>query len=543
MVTIPDTHDGLPVTVIGMDAFSGSKDLVAIEIPETVTIISASAFAACPNLDAVYYSGSSELWSFVDAKWEPYVIPYSEGLSFVLCTDSDEPYYVFGGIGTCTAQDIVIPATYKGLPVKFADILDDAGEKRHTFFEDDNIISITFCEGITSIDAEIAQNCSNLKCIYLPKTLNVIYRYAFWECDALEHVSYSGTREQWEQIDISFIGEPSRKGIDTYYAEYHVCYERDQIISKTHCPATCTACGSDLYSCPDCGFTYDHNCENEPALGHNFENGVCLRCGVSDSHNPHGELTWVYFIDNGAVTITAYTGTQTTVTVPQYIEGYPVKFIDMNTEDVYQIANNRSGNIETLILSDGVDTIVSVKKCNILKHIEIPSTVTRIEHEAFKQLRYLTDIVIPDNVKYIGYEAFYDCIRLESVTLSKNLKTIGDLAFKGCESLKSIEMSDTVTLLGYSVFINCTSLERVVLSRSLTRLNAFTVNGCHNLKDVYLPVGITFMQECFTDCDGLQNVYYEGAEDDRNAIEIILSLNEETSPICSLPTWHYNQTW
>lgn len=52
-VLIPDTHNGLPVTRIGENAFYDNSNLRSVTIPDSVTSIGSSAFYACKNLTSV----------------------------------------------------------------------------------------------------------------------------------------------------------------------------------------------------------------------------------------------------------------------------------------------------------------------------------------------------------------------------------------------------------------------------------------------------------------------------------------------------------
>jgi hypothetical protein len=68
-VTIPDTIHGLPVTAIGMSAFSMCTSLTSITIPDSVTSIAYSAFAYCTSLAGVVIPDGViviENWTFLD---------------------------------------------------------------------------------------------------------------------------------------------------------------------------------------------------------------------------------------------------------------------------------------------------------------------------------------------------------------------------------------------------------------------------------------------------------------------------------------------
>src|SRR5512133_413026 len=57
-VTVPGTLEGLPVTSIGVSAFSGYTGLTSVTIPESVTTIRDSAFSGCTGLISVTLGNS-----------------------------------------------------------------------------------------------------------------------------------------------------------------------------------------------------------------------------------------------------------------------------------------------------------------------------------------------------------------------------------------------------------------------------------------------------------------------------------------------------
>lgn len=60
-VTVPDWHDGLPVTEVGGCAFQGKTGVQAVSLPNTVVRIGASAFKGCTSLGKMTtYTASAE---------------------------------------------------------------------------------------------------------------------------------------------------------------------------------------------------------------------------------------------------------------------------------------------------------------------------------------------------------------------------------------------------------------------------------------------------------------------------------------------------
>lgn len=105
----------------------------------------------------------------------------SEGLTFIL--NDDQNSYSLTHIGTCTDQNIVIPAYYNGKPVTM--IGDGA------FRQQRNIVSITIPEGVLNIGSGAFRECSSLATVTIPSTVTTLGKYAFYECKSLSSVALS----------------------------------------------------------------------------------------------------------------------------------------------------------------------------------------------------------------------------------------------------------------------------------------------------------------------------------------------------------------
>ncbi len=69
-----------------------------------------------------------------------------------------------------------------------------------------NLISIEIPNGVTYISKSMFAGCSGLESIEIPNSINSIDDYAFNNCTSLETVIYSGTSEQWNDVNISLVG-------------------------------------------------------------------------------------------------------------------------------------------------------------------------------------------------------------------------------------------------------------------------------------------------------------------------------------------------
>lgn len=237
---IPSTHEGLPVTAIGENVFNGNTDITYVLIDRAVTSIGESAFNDCKSLKNVYYNGTKEEWEtlcssigvsndyLIDAKvyyfsqtqpeegffWHfdtdgktpvswGVESDYSVGLKYSLNTD--EKGYTVVGIGYCEDTDLVIPATYRGLPVTA--IGSNAFESVRSFksvsipasvttigeyaFAHCGVTSVTFATNsqLTTVDRYAFFSSSSLQSIALPDGVTTIGVAAFNGCNNITSIS------------------------------------------------------------------------------------------------------------------------------------------------------------------------------------------------------------------------------------------------------------------------------------------------------------------------------------------------------------------
>lgn len=118
----------------------------------------------------------------------------SKGLSY--SSVSGLTYASCVGIGECTDTDIEIGSLARGKAVTNV-----------SGFVGKNITSVTIPEGVSVIGHSAFYNCASLSRVILPASLSVIDGTAFYECTNLSDVYYSGTEEQWANINIGYGNE------------------------------------------------------------------------------------------------------------------------------------------------------------------------------------------------------------------------------------------------------------------------------------------------------------------------------------------------
>lgn len=241
-ITLPRT-----VTSIGSYAFDDTA-IRTIDIPNGVTEIGERAFGQCPNLtelvipDSVVkigrniVEGSSKLRSIHLGKgvenifWVNSIAGANEFRTFQDCesltyitVDPDNQYY--------TAEDNVLfnkdkTEVYRSAPGKTGSytLPNSVKTMENTFiFEDSQLSSIVIPEGVQGFPRCTFKNCTNLKELWLPKSLKVVGQNAFVAsmedlgADPIEDVYYAGSKDDWNDIYFADGGRPS--GTVHYNAE------------------------------------------------------------------------------------------------------------------------------------------------------------------------------------------------------------------------------------------------------------------------------------------------------------------------------------
>lgn len=150
---------------------------------------------------------------------------------------------------------------------------------------------------------------------------------------------------------------------------------------------------------------------------------------------------------------------------------------------------------------------------NAQKTMEIGSSYSKIDKEAFKNNIKVHKVVLDKSVKEIGQEsfsgctalrhielgnvriirksAFYNCARLLSVRIPKSTDYIGAGAFSLCKRLQEAEMETSgCREINNETFLGCVSLEHVVLPDSVISIGSRAFYRCTALKSIKLPEGL-----------------------------------------------------
>jgi hypothetical protein len=167
------------------------------------------------------------------------------------------------------------------------------------------------------------------------------------------------------------------------------------------------------------------------------------------------QAQFTFTTNNGAITITGYTGSGGTVVIPDSTNGYPV-----NSIGTYAFYDSN------------------------LTNVLIPDSVTNIGYSAFSDCFSLTSVTMGNSVANIGFEAFFQCVRLSGITLPNSLTTISYQAFTYCSGLTNVIIPDSVTNIGSFAFRSCSSLTNEIIPDSVISIGSAPFADCSSLANI-----------------------------------------------------------
>ena len=321
-VTIPNS-----VKSIGNAAFFWCYNLEGITIPSSVTNIGDRAFMMCNTLTEVAVPNGVSKISYATFACCSSLKSITLPSSVKSIGDSAFAY--------CDFESITLPSSVESIEGSAFD-----GCK--------NLGSITIPSGVKSIEERTFWHCYGLESVTIPLSVKTIKSRAFDDCTSLADVYYDGTAAQWDKVVVEK---------DNYHLEKATIHYIEHIHSyKTTVTApTCSERGYTTHTCVSCGNSYKDSYTN--ALGHNYSNGKCTRCGAADPKYvsaPTLKITtvsghpkiywnsvsgatkyWIYRSTDGknfkyydSTTKTSYTNNATTIGKLYYYKVKAVKVID-----------------------------------------------------------------------------------------------------------------------------------------------------------------------------------------------------------------------
>lgn len=141
-----------------------------------------------------------------------------EALNYELNGDA----YTVTGLNDETVTTVVIPDTYRGLPVTTL--------ANNIFKNNKTIKEVYIGSNVTAIPTYAFYGCSLLETIHIGVGVIKMNGYAFTSTSALKHVYYDGTVDQWAQIVFGTSATAGTATASPFYAGYGKLYINGEVI-------------------------------------------------------------------------------------------------------------------------------------------------------------------------------------------------------------------------------------------------------------------------------------------------------------------------
>ncbi len=159
----------------------------------------------------------------------------------------------------------------------------------------------------------------------------------------------------------------------------------------------------------------------------------------------------------------------------------------------------------------------------------VPATIKKIAGRAFAY-KDLNEVHISNGVKLIGEEIFMGCKNLKTVRLPADMTEIPKKAFTSCKNLSELTIPEGVTTIGDSAFSSCESLSEISLPAGLQTFGTFAFSHCTSLKEVVIPASLENLgARVFEGCDALERVFYEGSKQKLGVLKAQQNIIQQTN--------------
>ena len=404
-----------------------------IEVPDSVLTIGIEAFAANPNLQ--YVTIGSAVSSIGETAFGTLSIFVRELSSITV--SANNPYFksVNNAVYTKDGKTLVLIAT----DMSTLNVLSGVTTIRAKACYSANITSVTLPSSLTTIEASAFAGCSVLETITFPDNVTEIGASAFFGCAKLFSINFGSGLTSIG--DSAFGANGVLDSITTiYFTDATMIPTAGTTIFKNRLKA-----GSKIYV-PSSLYSTWTTATNWSEYASYME-GV----KVAGLYNSSGTLvsTWQQLVDAGTITVNS--------------AGYGIT----------AASTSLSGNLV------------------------IPTSITGIGSNAFKNCTGLTGVTFHDGITNIYTSAFEGCTGLTgTLTLPKGLTAIGQSAFEDCSGLTgTLIIPDGVTTIGSRAFLSCSGISGLVLGSSLESINsaAFSGLGLPNGYAITVPSGVTYI--------------------------------------------------
>ncbi|MBQ9127999.1 MAG: leucine-rich repeat domain-containing protein, partial [Thermoguttaceae bacterium] len=429
------------LTTVSADAFAGWKNLKSITIPKKVRNIETRAFIACPLLAEVVLKSGDTVWSggsfercapnlkvrVEEDKSEPGATADAETTSepFEWREVRQDEVWILS-VRDKKATSVVIPETLGGAPVK-------------------------------AIAYQVFAGMRELKTVRLPKYLETIEPAAFDGCVKLENVEFAKDENGVVASNLQRIKALAFRGCVSLksFAAPDSLVEIDGS-AFFGCSALETATGGKNLekiaagAFADCVALKRFDCSSCEKLTQ-IENNAFGNCGALSTFDAPKSLRLVAGAAFGRRTTPFNFNVHPE---SEFLKTVGACLVTKPDNRLIAYFGERSGE---LVVPDGVEEIgPEVFNGAGFETVRFPKSLHRVNDIAFAGCGALKSVEIPEDsaLANVGKRSFYNCKALETVAWPKSLKEIDDSAFYNCSALKSLSGATSLERIGDSAFAN-----------------------------------------------------------------------------------------
>lgn len=343
----------------------------------------------------------------------------------------------------------------------------------NAFHNCQDLESITLPASLETIESRAFSSCRNLSEIKLPASLKAIQSSVFDYCSALKTVSYDGSLAQWSQINVAkgFLGDSHPSLVTDDYTAQFISVKDENDPDPP--PKTVT-------------ITKYTGTESTVILPSTINSWPVTKIGEA-AFQDNTTITSVTIPDSVTeIGANAFAGC-TKLTSVNYIGDWSNLTIQSGNPAVEDAAKDAANEqlFDFAFTPDNTAVIVTNYKCKgTAADVTIPSCykgkpVTAINNAAFPNSA-VTSVTIPDSITSIPDAAFVNCSKLTNISIPNSVTYIGFSAFSSCTSLKSITLPSSLSTIGNSAFAGCPSSMTVTYPGSKTQWDDNITKGSNN---------------------------------------------------------------
>lgn len=434
----------------------------------------------------------------------------SSGLEMSKTRDDEKGIigYLVQGPGSNTDKDLVIPSTYKDLPV--------IGIAREAFKDCKYLKSVVIPSSVTSIsyygyDWEVGsfQGCTGLEKVVLSDGLERLQYAAFRDCTSLKSIVIPGSVKEFGYS--TFYGCTGLESVvicDGVEVIGPDTFEGCTSLAKLEVGNTVTTIESDAFR--GCTALTEVILPQNVGSIYTRAFGGCENLTNVEIKNEEAEVAW-----------NAFDGCDKIATV-KIGEDIIIKYGEENGE--VRVSNlslwieNELGRrflpeqynlyadkklVEELVIPEGItqvngqfDGCLSLTKIVIPDHVtawDFSSCINVTEIQIGGGLSYISKSIMPPNVCHVVIEEgvteldeglFYLHESLETIRLPGTLERIPYDCFRDCDTLTDVKLSEGITTIGAWSFAGCSGLESITIPQSVTEIESYALSWNKNLSEV-----------------------------------------------------------